>query len=753
MELYYLTSGETSGPLTVIEFNRLVSLGLITNQTLVWYEGLPDWKPFAEVSAQIAGVPPPPPLNLPPLPPTPRAPAGPTHATNSPAARPAGDGATSGGIGFGVVMGVLALAIVAVFIAAFFLAQPDVDEAAAKFDEHIAQAEIAYSKAMGPSAARTYESAMKAVRPFLKKDSDATLESGQTFRDFFDQRIRELRVSQDQGYEKMVEYLISGERDSMSLARHVERMRELGDDYLAQRFAEEKAGIKERYLESSANWVRLRIEGEPFYAEAVTQAFKSKWPETERRRLVIGDPWVEEEQQTNFRTITATITEYHDEYFDERTQDELLIAIPAAVVVRFGAGDDARGLTSWDGPVEVVEEGFTPVNIQVEWIGSTKQLVGDDVDDYRLKLYQGLRAALGQAIPEFEVLRVAAPLAPSANISSPDAIAQSTGSEEVTTGSAPATEIPSPGLIADARPVQGGAALALYTPNPPSIFIFDLQDRKFTNQYKLPYADIILASNQESFFIYDRGTDELFAFAMKDMSGVARRSFADTPVTAMDTGWDSIASPLLLATEGGPLFLDPKTLRDKNVVLNPEAKRSVAHDFKYRPTLRFSGNGEILAYWRTGLSPAGIVALDFRPAKVWRHYQHATAGALSPTFDGRYLMTGRDGLFKLPNLTAISEMGSFSGSETFMAAVRGDYFLGVNDHEDNPTIGLYTIRSFREPFIRFAAPEMENNERPGYLYNSEFTHDRRYWLFPMHELLITIPYSNDRLVLRETPMQ
>lgn len=49
MNWYYSINGQRQGPVAQTEFERLVSTSVITDQTLVWKEGMADWKPYGSV--------------------------------------------------------------------------------------------------------------------------------------------------------------------------------------------------------------------------------------------------------------------------------------------------------------------------------------------------------------------------------------------------------------------------------------------------------------------------------------------------------------------------------------------------------------------------------------------------------------------------------------------------------------------------------------------------------------------------------
>jgi uncharacterized RDD family membrane protein YckC len=55
MNWYYAINSQRQGPVAYSEIERLVSTGVITDQTLVWKEGMADWKPYSAVKA---GLPP-----------------------------------------------------------------------------------------------------------------------------------------------------------------------------------------------------------------------------------------------------------------------------------------------------------------------------------------------------------------------------------------------------------------------------------------------------------------------------------------------------------------------------------------------------------------------------------------------------------------------------------------------------------------------------------------------------------------------
>ena len=54
MSWYYVANGERKGPIEQAEFDRLVQSGFIVATTLVWREGMTDWRPQGEFATQVA---------------------------------------------------------------------------------------------------------------------------------------------------------------------------------------------------------------------------------------------------------------------------------------------------------------------------------------------------------------------------------------------------------------------------------------------------------------------------------------------------------------------------------------------------------------------------------------------------------------------------------------------------------------------------------------------------------------------------
>jgi len=56
MNWYYVTNGQQTGPVTEADFANLIRAGTIRDDTLVWHDGMPEWRPYREVAVTKAAA-------------------------------------------------------------------------------------------------------------------------------------------------------------------------------------------------------------------------------------------------------------------------------------------------------------------------------------------------------------------------------------------------------------------------------------------------------------------------------------------------------------------------------------------------------------------------------------------------------------------------------------------------------------------------------------------------------------------------
>jgi uncharacterized RDD family membrane protein YckC len=53
MEWYYAVNNQRQGPVAQADFDRLVADGVVKPETLVWQQGMADWKPYSTIAATL----------------------------------------------------------------------------------------------------------------------------------------------------------------------------------------------------------------------------------------------------------------------------------------------------------------------------------------------------------------------------------------------------------------------------------------------------------------------------------------------------------------------------------------------------------------------------------------------------------------------------------------------------------------------------------------------------------------------------
>jgi len=94
MNWYYANGGNRSGPIAESELIRLVSSGVVQDETLVWKEGMAGWEPFAKLRSSLASSPAAPPSEF----------MAPTESSGGIDGKTGGSGLGSGGEAAGTVL-------------------------------------------------------------------------------------------------------------------------------------------------------------------------------------------------------------------------------------------------------------------------------------------------------------------------------------------------------------------------------------------------------------------------------------------------------------------------------------------------------------------------------------------------------------------------------------------------------------------------------------------------------------------------
>jgi hypothetical protein len=239
-----------------------------------------------------------------------------------------------------------------------------------------------------------------------------------------------------------------------------------------------------------------------------------------------------------------------------------------------------------------------------------------------------------------------------------------------------------------------------------------------------------------------------------DLATLAREAEADLPgpAQALGMGFASFG-PLLASVTAKPgdvnpnrtLFLDPATLTPVRLRTDGAIPSGIAPRL-----LRASADGQVFAF-RTGVGgePHQVSTVILHGSDASVHTITTPSSVVCPAPDGRYVYGGcgvytneLDPVFPrpIPN----------SYPKAFIPAVHSTFFARL-DYKGWEQYGG-TLALFREgeeqPFAETGPVEGVANEKVSYgSLRDKLTHDQRVTLIPGAHLIVTIPESNDRLIL------
>ncbi len=209
-------------------------------------------------------------------------------------------------------------------------------------------------------------------------------------------------------------------------------------------------------------------------------------------------------------------------------------------------------------------------------------------------------------------------------------------------------------------------------------------------------------------------------------------------------------------TNGGFQGIGTVSPSGGSVMLHPSI-RDLVH-------IRASAGGNLFAIWHTDSAPSGFQTLAIRGAALRGIYNHDADGHLAPGPDGRTVFTAMGGVRDSEGKPVGRAPNSPRGSMLTIPSPDPAYYLGVAGlaagRPGNRTSGVEKVRAIvyraGQGDALFGVndlEEMSSGATEEYWIKSDFTVEKRFHLIPAAKLLITIPYSNDKLVLRRLDVE
>ncbi|EDN69811.1 hypothetical protein BGP_0199 [Beggiatoa sp. PS] len=329
-------------------------------------------------------------------------------------------------------------------------------------------------------------------------------------------------------------------------------------------------------------------------------------------------------------------------------------------------------------------------------------------------------------------------------------------------------EIIMPSPIEDVILAAGGKYLIVKFKQP-QLGIFDIAVGDWAKIINMDDSNFQMAANRNKLLIGLQDKGKLIYYDLETLSH-QRTIINRFKIKAMALGWDSDDEPLFIISNvskessnrrffDSPFFLDIDTFKPIHVDwITSEGAFMLINGFNYDYLLRASANGKLFTGWHTNSTPSGIHLIQLKSGTGYSQHEHTNAGYLAPSFDGNMIYTPENGIIdtKLNVIQNLEKMHPIPGTTSL-------YFLTINNRNKNKNVSLtiHRTRDYQAVLTLDELSEMNHDSsdlkylyfREPLYYEPRLTEDKRYWLFPDINRLITIPYSNDRLVIREVDLE
>jgi tetratricopeptide (TPR) repeat protein len=302
----------------------------------------------------------------------------------------------------------------------------------------------------------------------------------------------------------------------------------------------------------------------------------------------------------------------------------------------------------------------------------------------------------------------------------------------------------------------GGRYLILHLPRDGKLAVFDVNEARVVKTIPAPDNDLKFTAGLEKLVV-------LLPTAKKIQRWDLTRF--ELEQTAPFTVEGSVVSLNMGCASRGPVYV---TSREKpnpwvkfaHLSLDTLDRRAATLDaghlahFAGREGVhvRCSCDGQALGLWSAEGSPSGVAWVRWDGQIGKASYEHASRGYVVPGWGNMVVFTG-SGLFTRVDFINPDQGATYPGTGMqvrYLPALHGDYFLSLgiapqpNAKTPPPAAELIVHKRGRAlPVLK--RPDIDVPAADG--VKDDFTLDKRVLLLPRAKVLVTIPLSNDRIVI------
>ena len=313
------------------------------------------------------------------------------------------------------------------------------------------------------------------------------------------------------------------------------------------------------------------------------------------------------------------------------------------------------------------------------------------------------------------------------------------------------TSIPLDGVVWDACLGGNGRYLVLYFLNRTQLAIFDLSLLKMVGTIPLDSDDIRFAAGRDKVIV---SLVDKIVFQRWDLATCKREAEAPQPVEGVVQqivmGCDATGPLLVRWAENtqkfapSPFgFVDASTLKKLEVRISPRANFSTADEFVH---LRATPRGDFFTGWPGDPSNPTRVTIHYSGNRAYIYHETFNEMHLLPLVTAEAALTGTGSIFS-PRLTRLTPEIPFDDGTGNVPSVQDARYLSLAWDGKHRAIKQATVMGIGNSRPIAMLPALAGMEVTLHRTGAFFTYDKRILFFPQSKFVVTIPESDDRLVI------
>ena len=316
-----------------------------------------------------------------------------------------------------------------------------------------------------------------------------------------------------------------------------------------------------------------------------------------------------------------------------------------------------------------------------------------------------------------------------------------------------------PDLVADACLGKGGQYVLLYLKKTRKIAVYDANQAKIVKYLSIAADDALMAASLDKLIVVSPGSNVVERWSLDTLERESSDTLSLGVIKAIALGYAS-NGPLLIHSAAGTDALARATydFYDVQTLERIPMGEFRGHNTSYRDFvhIRAAGTGDVFGLWATSHSPQGMESMTLEGTNVKVAYQHNSAGHIVPNYDGSAIATGNQGICT-SELTRKGQRGEQtlplipSTHPRFMVTVPTDPGAQINLGREpfKGRTGAVRLIDADQDLVPLPDLQLGQTDIAATSWaRHDFTLDKRVFYIQQADQVISIPYTNDKLIVQ-----